>query len=226
MPKIVWLGNREWGSVVDGGQEWDKDMANSVIPPEAVRLSRPDDPFKGLMSYIVAPALLCFAAVLVKRAASEGPFLSPAFLPASFLLGLAVALPLHEYLHALCYPRDATVYVGVCLRQLRAFVASASSLKRGRFVLMSLAPASLGILSVIAFLACPASMKGLATVCLVPMFGGLISPAPDYRDVLLVLRSVPRGGRSSSRRKGAMSGIAGCGIDAGPAWSQPSAYPL
>ena len=30
-------------------------------------------------------------------------------------------------------------------------------------------------------------------ICLVPMFMGLISPAPDYMDVILLLRNVPKG---------------------------------
>lgn len=36
-------------------------------------------------------------------------------------------------------------------------------------------------------------MKWLITICLAPMVMGLISPAPDYMDVILLLKKVPKG---------------------------------
>lgn len=104
-----------------------------------------------------------------------------------------VALPLHELLHGLCYPDSAEVYIGVCLRRLQAYAVSACPLTRGRFIAMSLAPAAPGLAALALFLACPAAWRPLMTVCVVPAFMGLLSPAPDYMDIALVLRQTPRG---------------------------------
>ena len=59
--------------------------------------------------------------------------------------------------------------------------------------MMSLAPMILGILFLTVFLVCPITMKWLMTICVVPAMMGLISPAPDYMDVFIILRKVPKG---------------------------------
>ena len=58
---------------------------------------------------------------------------------------------------------------------------------------MSLAPALLGIIPLIGFIFIPITMKPLLTICMVSAFMGLISPAPDYMDVINVMRKVPKG---------------------------------
>lgn len=192
MPKIIWMGNKDWELITNGKQEWDAEIRSKTIPDGAVVLRRPSNIFSGLTPYIIVPAALCFAAVFAKRALSAEPFLSIFWLPLSFVLGFITALPLHELFHALCYPRTAKVYIGVSLRRLRAFAVSIASLSRNRFILMSLAPSFFGIVFMTIFLICPVSEKWLITLCLLPMFMGLISPAPDYRDVRLVLKQVPK----------------------------------
>ena len=122
-------------------------------------------------------------------------------MPLSFIIGFFVAMPLHEFLHAISYPKGAKVYIGVSLKQLRAYAASSAALSRGRYIMMSLAPLIPGIIFLAVFVVCPISMKWLMTICVVPSFMGLISPAPDYMDVLIILRKVPKGGNDSGNRK-------------------------
>ena len=192
MPRIIWMGNKDWGLITNGNQQWDVEIRSKTIPDGAVALRRPANMFSGLGPYIIVPAALCFAAVIAKRMLSTEPFLAISWLPLSFVFGFITALPLHELFHALCYHKTDRVYIGVSLRQFRAFVASAASLSQNRFILMSLAPSSLGMLFMIIFLIGPASEKWLITLSLLPMFMGLISPAPDYRDVHLFLKQVPQ----------------------------------
>lgn len=66
------------------------------------------------------------------------------------------------------YPKGAKVYIGVSLKQLRAYAASSAALSRGRYIMMSLAPMIPGILSLAVFLVCPITMKWLMTICVVP----------------------------------------------------------
>jgi hypothetical protein len=56
-----------------------------------------------------------------------------------------------------------------------------------------LIPAFLGIIPLIGVILIPISMKPLLTICIVSAFMGLISPAPDYMDVISVLRKAPKG---------------------------------
>lgn len=58
--------------------------------------------------------------------------------------------------------------------------------------MMSLAPLIPGIIFLAVFVVCLISMKWLMTICVVPSFMGLISPAPDYMEVLIILRKVPK----------------------------------
>ncbi|HAP21979.1 MAG TPA: hypothetical protein DCR27_11960 [Lachnospiraceae bacterium] len=104
-----------------------------------------------------------------------------------------VAMPLHEFLHAIIYPKGAKVYIGVSLKQLRAYAASSAALSRERYIMMSLAPLIPGIVLLTVFLVCPITMKWLMTICMVSSIMGLISPAPDYMDVLIILQKVPKG---------------------------------
>lgn len=184
MPRIIWEGNQ---------REWGRAFPDRILPENAKRLDRPDDIVSASTPYMILPCVLCFLAVFAKsRAMGEFPF-DLRFVPLAFLVGFLAALPLHELLHGLCYPVGAEVYIGVCLRKLRAYAVSACPLTRGRFIAMSLAPAVPGALALVMFLACPVTWKPLMTVCVVPAFMGLLSPAPDYLDVLLVLRQTPRG---------------------------------
>ena len=103
------------------------------------------------------------------------------------LLGILL-LVVHEWLHAIVYPRNATVTIGK-LKGKMAFVALASfPLKRSRFIIMSLLPFLLGILPLACFIiSSPQEMvfNGL-------MFGlacvGMTSPHPDVYNVILVLK--------------------------------------
>ncbi len=201
MAEIIWKGNVDWDVAFNGNQVWDEEIRASDVPEGAV-LQRPENIFTGSVPYMIVPFLICFATVIMKRAVSEDIFLDLRFLPLSFLIGLVVGLPLHEFIHALCYPKGAKVYIGVSMKQLRTFVISSSPLSRSRYIWMSLAPALTGIVSLIIFLITPISMKWLTTLFLIPMFMGMITPSPDYMDVYLVLRQVPKGAFIQPTEKG------------------------
>lgn len=191
MAKIIWEGN----------QEWDREFDDEPLPGNAKRLERPDDILKASLPYGIVPGLICFLAVMLKAWSSGDFIFKPWFIPLSFVIGFLL-IPVHEYLHAVCYPREATVFVGLCLKKVAAYAVSFYPISRGRFVVMSLAPVVLGIIPLVIFILCPADMKAVLTVCVVPSFMGLISPSPDYMDVILVLRQVPRGARIQASNEG------------------------
>ena len=191
MARIIWEGN----------QDWDKEHPGGEPPLNAHKIERPDDILKASTPYGILPAALCFLCVFLKRGASSEYLFDLRFIPISFLLG-ALLIPVHEFLHAVCYPDDATVYTGICLKKIAAYAVSYHPISRTRFIIMSLAPMILGIIPLIVFLIVPFSCRAVVTLCSVPMFMGLISPSPDYMDVLLVLKQVPRGATIQAAKDG------------------------
>ncbi len=191
MAKIIWVGN----------QAWEKEYPDGGAPENAVKINRPDDILKASLPYGILPMLLCFLCVFFKAAASGEFLFNLWFVPLSFLIGFAL-IPLHEMIHAVCYPKNATVYVGVCLKKIAAFAISFAPIRKSRYLVMSLAPALLGIVPLIIFVVCPIREKALSTLCVVPAFMGLISPSPDYMDVISIIKQVPNGARIQASNQG------------------------
>ena len=146
---------------------------------------------KGAIPFGVLPMIICTVAVVMKAYFNKEPPISPIYLIPAIVIGLILALPLHEFAHAVCYPKEATVWVGLCIRKMAAYAISYDPLTKSRFIVMSIAPAVLGMIPLIGFFFIPITMKPLLTICMVSAFMGLISPAPDYMDIVNVLRKAP-----------------------------------
>ncbi|HBI85657.1 MAG TPA: DUF3267 domain-containing protein [Ruminococcus sp.] len=182
MPKIIWEGNRKnFGTA----------HKSPPLPENAVKLRDADGFLSKALPYGIPPMLLCMLTVFLKAFLNRQPPIAPLFLIPAMLIGFLLALPLHELLHAVCYPKAATVWVGLCLRKFAAYAISYHPLTKRRFVVMSLAPAVSGVIPLVLFICTPVTMKPLLTVWIICAFMGLISPAPDYMDVVSVLKNVP-----------------------------------
>ena len=181
---IVWEGNKK---------EFGTEHQSPSVPQNAVKI-RDSEGFIGkAVPFGIAPMIICMLIVFLKAYINKEPPISPIFLIPALLIGFIIALPLHEYSHAVCYPKEATVWVGLCVRNMQAWAISYHPLSKGRFIVMSLAPAVLGLIPMIVAIFIPVTMKPLFTICIVSAFMGLISPAPDYMDVISILRKAPRG---------------------------------
>ena len=191
MPNIVWEGN----------QEWDREFPDTPLPENAVKMDRPDDILKASLPYGIPPLVVCFLAVFYKKNAGGGFIFDLRFMPLSFVIGFAL-IPVHELLHAVCYPKGATVYVGVCLKKIAAYAVSFTPVSRRRYIVMSLAPVVQGLIPLLIFVLCPVEYKAVLTACVVPAFMGLISPSPDYMDVLLIIKQVPKGAMVRASNEG------------------------
>lgn len=180
---IIWEGNKK---------EFGTSHQSPPVPQNAVKIRDAEGFIGKALPFGIAPMVLCMFAVFLKAFINKEPPISPIFLIPAFLLGFIVALPLHEFAHAVCYPKEATVWVGLCVRKMQAYAISYYPLTKGRFIGMSLAPAVLGIIPLIGVIFIPITMKPLLTICIVSAFMGLISSAPDYMDVISVLRKAPK----------------------------------
>ena len=109
-------------------------------------------------------------------------------------MGLVIALLLgivHEWLHCLPYPRQATAYIGILPKRFMAYMSCTAPLCRNNDLLSSLLPAILGFIPWIIFLLCPATARPLASLCWGCAVMGMVSPCPDYLYAYCVYRQVP-----------------------------------
>ena len=184
MPTIIWEGNKK---------EFGTSHECPPLPENAVKLREADGFIAKALPYGIAPVMICILAVFLKAYLKKAVPIDPIFMIPAFIIGFVVALPLHELMHAICYPKGATVWVGLCLRKFAAYAISYCPLTKTRFTVMSLAPSLLGIIPLAVFIAAPVTMKPLLTMCIVPAIFGLFSPAPDYMDIVSMLRHAPKG---------------------------------
>lgn len=187
--------------VFKGLTKADDPILAEVLPkPEGARpLPVPDNFMAVSMLYGIPFMLVCFAALLVK-ARMTGDFpIARSLLPLGVVLGLAGCF-VHEWLHALPQPKGATAYIGLIPRQFMFYMKCKEPLSRERFILMSLLPMALGVLPLAGFML-SGSQEWNAVLWPMAMIG-LVSPSPDYRNVIQVLRQVPKGARIQDSEEG------------------------
>lgn len=114
--------------------------------------------------------------------------INPIFILIGVLIG-GLLLFIHELLHAIVYPKKATVTIGFV--KPISFVALGSyPMSKTRFIIMCLLPLILGIIPLVLFVLFNDSI--LCNIMFGMMCIGIISPYPDIYNVLKVI-NVPKG---------------------------------
>ncbi len=186
MPHIKWLGiiKDDLGGYQQGN-----------LPAKAKKVDMPEDMdelmIKAIPFQFIAIVIITVSVFVKVSLTKEIPF-SPVSVILGFVIGF-LALIIHELFHAIVFPKEATVYVGIYPKSFGAVALSAYPLRRWRFVLMSLLPTVLGIIPIILFLVLPPEMKIINGLMLGMAMMGLTSPAVDFYNVCKVLREAPRG---------------------------------
>ena len=137
--------------------------------------------------------LIIIFSMLFKTLSAGQPVIAPLYVVFGFLLSFFVGLPVHELLHAIVYPKAATVYIGVMPKQLAAVALASYPISRSRFILMSLLPIVLGVIPLIIFLISPETNRAFNGVLLGLMIMGLTSPYPDFFNVYQVCKQTKKG---------------------------------
>lgn len=191
MPEIKWVGVKDW----------DAAFPEEHLPYGAKALRCPGPLSAATLPYGIVPLALCFGALFLK-AWLLGRFpMDARMIPVGILLGLLL-IPVHEYLHGVCYPKGCTVYVGIVPQKMAAFAVCHRPISWQRFMVMSLLPAILGIVPLLAFLLAPGGYAHFMGVCWPLAVMGLLSPMPDYMNVACVYRQVPRGAQLQTTNSG------------------------
>lgn len=161
------------------------DMAQKIETPKTDEMMKKASPIAVVLC--LSLAIIMF----IKTYSEKEAVVTPIMVIIGFVIGFGLLLA-HEMLHAIVYPKDATVTIGK-LKGKFTFVALASyPLKRSRFIIMSLLPFLLGIIPLCVFIISPVQLKELNGI----MFGmacmGMVSPFPDVFNVITVLRKADK----------------------------------
>lgn len=162
-----------------------------ILPKNAVKIETPqsiDEMMKKAAPIAVILCVLMFTTMLCKTIVNKTVVVSPIFILLGFCIGF-VLLVVHEWLHGIVYPQNASVTIGKMKGKI-SFVALASyPLKRSRFIIMCLLPFIRGIVPLLIFVVNPPGYRELNGL----MFGmacmGMVSPFPDVYNVIVVLRN-------------------------------------
>lgn len=184
MSKIIWKG------IIKS----EEDFPTADIPKTAVLLD--DKNMKTVMlssiPFMFLLLIPCFVCVFAKAFTSGEPPINPPFIIIGVLIGFLLML-VHEYLHAIAYPRDAEVWIGIMPKSFAALVLSSSPISKTRFIFMSLLPIILGVIPMTAFCMMDSSLKELNSILLGAGIMGMTSVYPDIYNVTCVLKKVPKG---------------------------------
>ena len=182
MPKIKWIGLIKEEKMKD--EQWvelSKNAKKMNMPTTSKEMMIKALPF------IIPALVILFLSVYFK---SGEFFLLRLYIIIGVLLGF-LALIIHELLHAIVYPKNANVYIGIA--KPITFVALASyPLKKEKFILMCLLPYILGIIPLILFWIMPITDMKIHSILFGLSAMGLGSPYPDLFNVYQVLKQTPK----------------------------------
>ena len=184
MPRIKWVGIVRDIDIFQEG----------VLPKGAIQLRMPRD-LNGMMTtalpFALPPALLCCGSVFLKTLLVHHRQIRPLWLAAGAVIGLLLMF-LHELLHAIVYPKGAYVYIGIVPGAFAAVALASHPMQRGRFLLMTLLPAVLGIIPLAVFWLLPRDTVVLNSIVFGIAVMWLVVPYPDYYTAYQVIRQTPK----------------------------------
>ncbi len=167
-----------------------REYQTGTLPINAEKMNAPATTEEMMKRAAPIAVVLCAIMILTIfiKTISAGTMI---IFPPAVLLGVAlgfVLLLVHELLHAIIYPKEATVTIGRLKGKVVPVALGSYPLKRSRFILMCLLPFLLGIIPLSLFILAPAE----CTIFNGVMFGmacmGMTSPYPDVYNVILVMK--------------------------------------
>ncbi len=184
MSKIIWKG------IIKS----DSDFPLADIPKKAKKLDVEGDVKKiqiKALPFLIPLVLVCFVCMFCKTYIASEKVINEGFLLIGVIIGFLLII-VHEVLHAIGFPKDAIVYIGIVPKSLAAVSLSVCPVKRNRYIFLSILPIILGIIPLVIFCFSSSSLKELNGL----MFGisivGMVSVYPDLYNVFHVLRVVSK----------------------------------
>lgn len=98
----------------------------------------------------------------------------------------------HELLHAIAFPKNATVYIGIMPKSLTVVALSSSPVKRNRFIFLSILPIILGLIPLVIFCFNSNTLKELNGIMFGMAIMGMTTVYPDLYNIFNILKVVPK----------------------------------
>lgn len=184
MPKIIWKG------IIKS----ENDFPTANILENAKKLDSEEDIKKmqiKALPFMIPSILICFICMFVKTFIAKEKVINVGFLFLGVIIGFLLIL-VHELLHAIAFPKNATVYIGVMPKSFTAVALSSSPVKRNRFIFLSILPIILGLIPLIIFCLSSNELKELNGILFGMSIMGMISVYPDIYNVFNILKVVPK----------------------------------
>ncbi len=184
MPKIIWKG------IIKS----ENDFPVAPIPKNAKKLDCEEDIKKmqiKALPFLFPSLVICFLCMFIKTYLASEKVINVGFLFLGVFLGFLLII-VHELLHAIAFPKTATVYIGIMPKSFTAVALSSSPVKRNRFLFLSLLPILLGIIPLVVFCFSSHSLKELNGLMFGMAIMGMASVYPDIYNVFTILKSVPK----------------------------------
>lgn len=184
MAKIIWKG------IIDS----ENDFPSAYIPKNAKKLDSEEDIKKmqiKALPFMIPSVLLCFICMFVKTFMAGKKVINVGFLFIGVIIGFFLII-VHELLHAVAFPKNAIVYVGIMPKKLTAVALSSSPVKRNRYLFISILPIILGIIPLAIFCFSHHDLKELNGLMFGMAIMGMVSVYPDIYNIFYILKFVPK----------------------------------
>lgn len=184
--KFVWVGSISS----------EKKFPVANLPSNTVPFREPQTEsemlIKGLI-FMVFLLFVCIIFLLIKKHKQGNVKFNRKLIPVGIILGLVAILP-HELLHAIAYPKGATIEIGIIPRNLVAFAVSTIPMTKFQFIFMSILPSLiLGLIPLIIFLIVPPKHRAIITILFIFGCMCLCGSYPDYLNIFNAIIQMPKG---------------------------------
>ncbi len=184
MPKIKWKG------IIKS----ENDFPTADVPINAKKLNIEEDMKKmqlKALPFMIPSVLVLLICMFLKTFIAGEKIVNIWFIFVGFIIGFLLII-VHELLHAIAYPKNAIVYIGIMPKSLTAVALSSSPVKRNRFIFLSIFPIILGIIPLVVFCFCDNNLKELNGLMFGMSIMGMLSVYPDIYNIYCVLKWVPK----------------------------------
>lgn len=184
MPKIKWKG------IIKS----ENDFPTADLPINAKKLNIEEDMKKmqlKALPFMIPSVLVLLICMFLKTFIAGEKIVNIWFIFIGFVIGFLLII-VHELLHAIAYPKNAIVYIGIMPKSLTAVALSSSPVKRNRFIFLSIFPIILGIIPLVVFCFCDNNLKELNGLMFGMSIMGMLSVYPDIYNIYCVLKWVPK----------------------------------
>ena len=184
MPKIIWKG------IIKS----ENDFPTADIPENAKQLDSEEDMKKmqiKALPFMIPSVLICFICMFTKTFIANEKVINVGFLFLGVIIGILLIF-VHELLHAIAFPKNATVYIGVIPKSFTAVALSSSPVNRNRFIFLSILPIILGLIPLVIFCFSSNELKELNGILFGMAIMGMVSVYPDIYNIFNIFKVVPK----------------------------------